>query len=334
MRLDRYVPKREPPVSDPSAQPEPSAVPSPDVSPTPETSAAPAPADQQTFPGQPAPAPVPTGGPVPAGDPLGSADPSTQPLPGQPFPDQPFPDQPFPGQPAPGQPFPGQPGMVAPAGTQKSGSRGLIIGLVIGVVALLLLCGIGTTAFVVTMKSDDPPRSDSATAATSASPEASSSFPGAEATVTFASPEQIGVWKKAEEQSQAQPMLEQMRTAGLEQPFAVVYRNTSVPGQAALLWGGTGKMFSVIGNDAGLDSIFKQMPALLGGESLGTRTDVPTGALKGKMECAATDGMGIAMTLCIWAGPGGLLAMMFTGADQATGAQQAQAVLPAVVTKS
>jgi hypothetical protein len=241
-------------------------------------------------------------------------------------------------QPAPGQPFPGQPGLITPAPAQKSGSRGLIIGLAVGAVALiLLLCGVVTTVvgFAVNNDSDAPPRSGSATSTASASPSASGKPSATAAKITLVAPEQIGSLKKAANQASAAPMLEKMRNAGVEQPFAAVYEDTSTPGRRVLLWGGVGSMFSLIGNEAGLDSFFKGALGQFGDGTQSTPEEVPTGALGGTMRCSSLgEDAGIVMATCVWVGSGGLLGMTFPGVDQATGAQQAQTILPAVVTKS
>jgi hypothetical protein len=192
----------------------------------------------------------------------------------------------------------------------------MIIGIVVGVIVLMCLCGVGVVAILGSQLDDT----------TASSPQSS------RPSVTFAAPNTIGSLKKSTDQAKADGLRGSLRSAGLTDPFAAAYEDGTTPTRTVLVWGGFGKAFGTDPQKE-LDSFFASAVKGLDGATIGSRADVSTGAVGGKMECAKIDGLGIMVTVCAWAGNNAVLGIMATGLDQTKGTAQAQAVLPNVVIK-
>src|SRR6266508_7034625 len=104
------------------------------------------------------------------------------------------------------------------------------------------------------------------------------------------------------DQSQVAPMRDQMRTAGMDDPYAVIYEDTANAGRTAIVWGGTGKAFGIGSAERQLDAFFSSAGKNLGGGSLGEGVSTDPGAVGGKAECVKVSGLGVTMTMCAWAG--------------------------------
>lgn len=238
-------------------------------------------------------------------------------------------------QPTADQPFPEQPTTVPQAPKATGPSRGLIVGLIVGAVVLLLLCGVGAVAAVL-LAGDD----DSSSASESNSPSnrpsvtASAAASAAPQKIKLVAPDQLGPLRKAADQSEADPMRETMRTAGVEEPFAALYENAATPEQRVVLWGGTGEIFGMAGAEKNLASFFDSLQGQFEGGTLAPPVDVPTSSLDGKLRCTTVSGVGVTLSVCGWVGQGGLLGMIFAGLDQDKAVQQAQSILPLVAVKS
>jgi hypothetical protein len=151
--------------------------------------------------------------------------------------------------------------------------------------------------------------------------------------VTLNTPDRIGNLRKMGDQSQVAPMRDQMRSAGMDDPYAVMYEDTTSPGRTAIVWGGTGKAFGGSGEQQ-LNAFFGSAGRNLGGGSLGERVAADPGPTGGKAECAKVSGLGVTMTMCAWAGPQALLGFIFTGLTPDKSGPQLRAMLSAIVVKS
>lgn len=124
---------------------------------------------------------------------------------------------------------------------------------------------------------------------------------------------------------------DQMRGAGLEQPFAVLYHDSSAPGRTAAVWGGRKDELDLLGPQAALDVVFSAA-GRTGGHAVGARVDVATGGLAGRAQCAPLTGTRTVVTMCAWTGDATMVAFLYGGVGPDTAAGQLPLMLPAIVT--
>ncbi len=211
-------------------------------------------------------------------------------------------------------PYAGAPGGYPQRPRRRSGR--LVIGLVIGL-AVLLVGGVATAVVLVG-------RIGHANHPTAAGSRASGA-------ISFTAPARIGSLTRASDQSEVDPMRQAMRSAGIADPFAVVYEDSAAPGHSAIAWGGTGSAFGTAGSVAQLDAFFGSSARQIGTGTVGSRTDADPGAVGGTAQCAPVDGTGLSMSICAWAGNRALLGFIFTGLSVAQSGTQMRAMLPAIV---
>jgi hypothetical protein len=245
-----------------------------------------------------------------------------------------------PGWPAP---YPGQPGATQPPPRRRP------TGLIIAAVAIVAVVLIVTVVAVVNLvgKSDrtTPTAANAssgssatatATATATADPTATTAAPThASPTITLTTPDRIGTLRKKADQSRASSIRSAMQSAGLGQPFAVIYEDTAAKGHEVTVWGGSGGALGVGNPQTELDAFFSSAGKQLGsGVTLGSRSDVDTGSAGGKVQCSKVNGTGTTMTLCAWLGDNVIVGFIFsgTGVDKAGG--QIRTIVPAVVVKS
>jgi hypothetical protein len=199
----------------------------------------------------------------------------------------------------------------------------IVLGIVLLVVVVL---GGGITTVVLVGRHSSTPN---AQAAGTPAPGATASQ---QAKVTLSAPDRIGNLRKKADQSRADSMRTMMSTAGLEQPFAVVYENPAAPGHDTIVWGGTGGAFAMGTPKQQLDAFFAAAGGSLGnGVTVGTATAVDPGSVGGQARCAKINGLGVKLAMCAWTGSSAVLGFLCFGVapDQAGG--QVKQVLPAVV---
>ncbi|MEV8514865.1 hypothetical protein [Dactylosporangium sp. NPDC051484] len=248
--------------------------------------------------------------------------------------------QPAYGQPAYGQPQPDYPAWSGAAPEPPKKRTGLVLGLVFGALALVLCGGIGIAAWVYG-SSDPEPEAAASTAPTSASastaptPRASASkstgaTTGSGPKVQLTAPATISTWKKQANQDQAKALSTQMSDAGIKNPFAAQYQDTAKPARNAVVWGGTGSIFSVGGPQKQLDEFFKGAFKELGATG-GDPVNVDPGKLGGKAQCQkAESDAGVQLAVCAWVGNDVLLAFMFNSTEPDAAATQMKLMLPAM----
>jgi hypothetical protein len=248
--------------------------------------------------------------------------------------------------PAYGQPTSAPPGYGQPAyGGQPAYApppkkrTGLVVSLVVGGLALLLCGGIGVGAYMYA--SDDEKTPDTASTAgagpKTSGPAATSTTKGSTGgagnngpKVTLTAPATISTWKKASNQDQAKTMSDQMASSGIKNPFAAQYQDSSKTNRTAVVWGGTGSIFSVGSPQAQLDAFFKSALTGLGSAS-GSPVSVDAGKLGGKAQCQKTDGTsGVSLAVCAWVGNEALVAFMFNGLEAEAAGTQVKLMLPAI----
>lgn len=230
-----------------------------------------------------------------------------QPSYGQPYGQQP--PQPMYQQPGYG---PQIPAIYSPQPPAKKRRTGLIVGVIVGVVALLGCSGIVVAA--LTLGKDD--KTGSSTAA--AKP------------VTLEAPATIGTLKKSSDQSEAKKMSSRLSDAGVDRPYAAVYRDTKNPSRRVIVWGGTGKIFNVGGAQRQLDSFFSGSNSELGGAKPAA---VDAGSLGGKAECAKSGLSGAKISICAWVGTDVLLGFIVNGVEPDAAAAQMRTMLPSIVSR-
>ncbi|MER7008057.1 hypothetical protein ABT297_34115 [Dactylosporangium sp. NPDC000555] len=246
---------------------------------------------------------------------------------------QPAYGQPQPGyaQPAYGQPQPDYPAWSGAAPEPPKKRTGLVLGLVLGGLALVLCGGIGIVAWVYS--SDDKPEA-SASASAPASPAPSGSASASKSTasgpkVQLTAPATISTWKKQANQDQAKTLSKQLSDAGIKNPFAAQYQDTAKPARVAVVWGGTGSIFSVGGQQKQLDEFFKGALKDLGGSG-SDPVNVDMGKLGGKAQCQKADSSGAQLAICAWVGNDVLLAFMFNSIEPDAAATQMKLMIPAI----
>lgn len=223
-----------------------------------------------------------------------------------------------------------------PAAPPPRKSKGPLIAVLV-IVALLLVCGIGGAILVLANKKSTPTANAStgATATTGATSGATTAAPPPATKISFQAPATIGVLKKSTDQSRADSLKGSMSGAGIEDPFAVMYDDTSSKGRLAIAWGGTGAAFGGSDPGAQLDGFFSSAGASLGsGATVETRQDADPGAVGGKAQCAKVDGTGVVMAMCAWAGDNALLGFIISGLTPDKAATRMQQMLQAIVVKS
>jgi hypothetical protein len=196
----------------------------------------------------------------------------------------------------------------------KKRRTGLIIGVVVGVFALLACSGL--VAFALNSGSDDKTASPGATKTTAAR------------AVALKAPGTIGTLKKSSDQSRATKLNSAMVKAGLENPFAAVYDDTKNPQRSVVIWGGTGAIFNAGGAQRQLDSFFSSADSQLNGAKAAAVDAGPTG---GKAECAKSGLSGLKLTICAWVGKDALLGFLFNGVEPDAAGAQMRAILPSIV---
>ncbi len=224
--------------------------------------------------------------------------------------------------------YQGEPYQYGPPPPRRR-SRGPLIAVLVGVLVLVI---VGAIAAAVVLSRRDKGTPTGAGSTTTSSASARPPSPTG-ATVTLTAPDQIGSLRKMSDQSQVAPMRDQMRNAGMDDPFAVIYEDTTSPGRTAIVWGGTGKAFGAGGSERQLDAFFTSAGKNLGGGSLGQRVATDPGSVGGKAECAKVNGLGVTMTMCAWAGNQALLGFIFTGLTPDKSGPQVRAMLAAIVKK-
>lgn len=291
--------------------------------------------------------------------------PPAQPYSGQPYGEQAYPASGGPGYPTAGQPDPYAPGQYPPAGQpygeqpygyapgqqypvgpggqpypgapQPSGkSKGLVVGIVVGVLALL--CAGAGVAVVASGALDGTPKAKASSSAgtdSSADPgssrSAGSSPTAAAKQVKLVAPDQIGSLTKSSDQSDAEDQRKQMVDSGYENAFAAEYEDSS--NRLVLLWGATGKAFGSSKDQSRLDELFDGARNELDNATIGTRVPSSPGSAGGSLECAPLNGLGITATMCGWVGQNALLVIVFRGFDVTKSGAQSTTILSAVVTK-
>jgi hypothetical protein len=243
-----------------------------------------------------------------------------------------YPTQVYP-QPAPGQygqpyaqnQYPYQP----PPPPRRS--RGGLIAVLVGAVVLLFLVA-GVAAVAVVMRASESKTANGGPTGT----RSGAAAPPVQAAgkISFVAPERIGALKKSADQSKIESMRSRLGNAGIQQPFAVSYDDSTAPGRTAIAWGGTGKVFGIGSAKSQLDAFFTSAGKEVGGGSVGARVDVDPGTVGGKAQCAKVDGLGLAMTMCAWAGQDALLGFLFPGVAPDKGAEQMRTMLPAIVVRT
>lgn len=160
-------------------------------------------------------------------------------------------------------------------------------------------------------------------------------LPTDDTTTTLNAPDQIGTLRKQADQSTADKMRADMSSAGVEQPFAVVYADSAAKGRRVVVWGGTGALYEIGDAQAQLDTFFSTVGPHLGSHvTVDPATPADAGTTGGTAECAKVNGLGIIAALCAWRGEGAILAFMFSGLAPGTAAQHLTTILPALVTTS
>lgn len=218
----------------------------------------------------------------------------------------------------------------APPPIKKKSKAPLIIGIIVLVV--VVLCG-GLVLIGVLASKDKTNTATTANSSTGATTGATSAAPPA-VKISFNSPDRIGVLRKSSDQSRATTMKDGMRNAGLDDPFAVMYEDTTAKGKVAIAWGGTGSAFGGGGAQAQLDSFFGSAGGQLGGGTVGTRQDVDPGTIGGSAQCAKVDGTGVTMAMCAWAGDNALLGFIISGLTIEKTKDRMRGMLQAIVVKS
>lgn len=283
----------------------------------------------------------------PGGPPVGDPGPQ-QNQPGQGFPPPPgYPQQPgypqgqpgYPqGQPGyptaqPGYPTPQPPGYPAPGGypgaptppPPKKSKTGLIIGIVVGAIVLCIGGVVGIGALVYNMRDTTETPSGPTQAA---QPSPSTQAP---AETTFTDPDTIGPLKKNSDQSAAEESRRALTGSGIEKPFAVSYQDSANESRTVLVWGGTGKIFGAGGRQVQLDAFFTSAESQFPGATPTGRSTVSSGSAGGQAECEKLGGLGVAVTLCAWAGDDALLGMLFAGYEPAEAGPLVEEILAGVV---
>jgi hypothetical protein len=148
---------------------------------------------------------------------------------------------------------------------------------------------------------------------------------------SLSAPDTIGQLRKRADQSALKQALAKLSNGGVEHPFGVIYDDAAAPGRTAIVWGTVGKAFGMGAAQTRLDSAFSSTSPLTGTAGFGPRTDVDPGAVSGKAQCAKTEGLGVAMTVCFWSGSDALLGFMFGGLGLNEGKERLLAMLPAIV---
>ncbi|MFG2042437.1 hypothetical protein [Dactylosporangium sp. NPDC048998] len=253
--------------------------------------------------------------------------------------------QPAYGQPQPGygqsgygQPQPDYPAWSGAAPEPPKKRTGLVLSLVFGALALVLCGGIGIAAWVYT--SDGKPDAAASTGPTqgastgpTSGASAGASKPPTGPKVQLTAPATISTWKKQANQDQAKALSQQMSDAGIKNPFAAQYQDTAKPARVAVVWGGTGSIFSIGGPQKQLDEFFKGALKELGGSG-GNPVNIDPGKLGGKAECQKTDASGQQVSICAWVGNEALLAFMFNSLEPDAAGTQMKLMLPAIAVAS
>jgi hypothetical protein len=209
----------------------------------------------------------------------------------------------------------------------KRRSAARLIVVIVVIVVLLVAGGITAIVLVVGNSSGKTPLAGGSQAPATNT---------ATSTVKLNAPDRIGTLQRKADQSQVDRMRSMMSSAGLEQPFAVVYDDTAASGREAIVWGGVGTMFGMADPQAELDSFFSSAGDTLGaGATVGTRTNVtPPSSVGGVAQCAQVSGSGVRMALCAWVGNGAVLGFIFTGVTPTQAGDEVNSILTAVVSKS
>jgi hypothetical protein len=241
-------------------------------------------------------------------------------------------------QPQPPQQPPQYPGYSDPYGAPppKKSKAPLIIGIV--VVVLLVLCGGGIAVFYVAgKKASNTPSATSTTGGTSTTNptgDATTNAPPATTKVSFNAPDRIGTLRKSSDQSLATSLKSGMSGAGLEDPFAVAYSDSTSPGRLAVAFGGTGSAFGQGNAQAQIDAFFTTLGSSIAGKAkVGTPTDVDPGAVGGSAQCAPISGTGVTESMCAWATDNALLGFIFSGLSTSATADRMRQMLQAIVVK-
>jgi hypothetical protein len=223
--------------------------------------------------------------------------------------------------------MPGQPPYGAP---EQRRSRGPLIAI-IAVVAVLLIGGI-TAAVAIGASGDDENRAGSSSTTGSGGNSTGGGSTGGGRNVTFNAPDKVGSLNKMSRQDQVDPMRDSLRAAGIDNPFAVAYEDSSDAHHTLIAWGGTGKAFEVGSAQSELDAFFKSAVTSIEGGSQGSVKKVDAGSLGGTAECADVSGLDQATSLCAWTNSEALLGFVFDGFSPSESQSHVRALLSALVT--
>ncbi|HKS98330.1 MAG TPA: hypothetical protein VJT31_02270 [Rugosimonospora sp.] len=147
--------------------------------------------------------------------------------------------------------------------------------------------------------------------------------------VTLSTPDQIGSLRLATDQTRANDMRSTMSNIGLENPYAVIYQDTTVTGRTTVVWGGTGSMMARSNRSAEMSGFMTAAVRSMGG-NVGNTIDVTPAPLNGVARCADVSGTGIRFALCVWSGYDALLGVLTGGITAQQAAQQLSTLIPAV----
>src|SRR5438874_1828301 len=139
----------------------------------------------------------------------------------------------------------------------KKSKAPLIIGIV--VVVLLVLCGGGIAVALLANKGTSNSAGSGSTSTSTSNPTggtATTNAPPPTTKISFNAPDRIGVLRKSSDQSRASGLKDSMSTAGLENPFAVMYEESTNKGHLAVVWGGTGSALGGSNANSQLDAFF------------------------------------------------------------------------------
>jgi hypothetical protein len=215
--------------------------------------------------------------------------------------------------------------------------------VIVGVVVLLIAGG--TTAFLLAGNDNAKPTGAGATTAaatatggatstpTAAAPTTGAPAPPPAASVTLATPDRIGTLRKSSDQSKANTLKSGIASANLDQAIGVAYEDPAAKSHQMFVYGGVSPSIGLLPPETQLDGFFTAAEAQLGGGHLGARTDVSTGAVGGKAQCAKVDGTAATLSMCAWVGDDALLGFLFLGFTADKAKAQVPPALTAIVKK-
>jgi hypothetical protein len=129
--------------------------------------------------------------------------------------------------------------------------------------------------------------------------------------------------------AQLQPLVNQLKQGGIEDPFAAAYQEPS--GRNVVIWGGTGSIFGIGTPQSRLDGFFAGAEGQFNGAKASGRSSADTGSAGGQAACETVSGTGVSLAICAWAGRDAVLGLIFTGYQRATADSLMPTVLSAVV---